>query len=193
MGFLPCWILQSGLSPGSLVRFAIGDGGLNCVDGKFEKADLQYISVSNRARAFADSYSKVNTLFLCIYCTRNFRESYFYELKLKHFIINFADHVSIYGPTFSPEGWRSRFSGFTGEPTRQAPWSRDVWLKRGETLGHCVVFFVETREYHIFLKIFSYLLASHTRCFDYRYFPPWKWKEKSKNSLPVLMTGINIY
>ncbi|XP_018482301.2 LOW QUALITY PROTEIN: uncharacterized protein LOC108853383 [Raphanus sativus] len=53
------FIKQSGLSPGSLVRFAIGDGGLNCVDGKFEKADLQYISVSNRARAFADSYSKI--------------------------------------------------------------------------------------------------------------------------------------
>ncbi|CAN6914513.1 hypothetical protein HID58_078149 [Brassica napus] len=53
------FVKQSGLSPGSLVRFAIGDGGLNCVDGKFEKADLQYISVSNRARAFADSYSKI--------------------------------------------------------------------------------------------------------------------------------------
>ncbi|CAL9226742.1 unnamed protein product [Arabidopsis halleri] len=53
------FVKQSGLSSGSLIRFAIGDGGLKCVDGRFEKADLQYIGVSNRARAFADSYSKI--------------------------------------------------------------------------------------------------------------------------------------
>lgn len=53
---------------GNLIRFAIGDGGLSCVDGRFEKADLQYIGVSNRARAFADSYSKVGTLFVDYYC-----------------------------------------------------------------------------------------------------------------------------
>lgn len=51
------------------------------MDGRFEKADLQYVSVSNRARAFADSYSKVTTLFLCILHT-NFRETMF----LKHLL-----------------------------------------------------------------------------------------------------------
>lgn len=29
------------------------------MDGKLEKADLHYLGKSNRARAFADSYSKV--------------------------------------------------------------------------------------------------------------------------------------
>lgn len=29
------------------------------MDGKLEKADLQYLGQSNRARTFADSYSKV--------------------------------------------------------------------------------------------------------------------------------------
>lgn len=67
-------ILQSGLSSGSLIRFAIGDGGLNCVDGRFEKADLQYIGVSNRSRAFADSYSKVGIFFLS-YCILTLEES----------------------------------------------------------------------------------------------------------------------
>lgn len=41
------------------MRFAISDGGLNFVDGKLEKADLHFLGKSNRARAFADSYSKV--------------------------------------------------------------------------------------------------------------------------------------
>ncbi|XP_052181679.1 uncharacterized protein LOC127794542 [Diospyros lotus] len=50
---------KSGLRPENLLRFAVSDGGLNFVDGKLEKADLQYIGKANRARAFADSYSKV--------------------------------------------------------------------------------------------------------------------------------------
>lgn len=48
-----------GLRSGNLLRFSIGDGGLSTVDGKLEKADLHYLGKSNRARAFADSYSKV--------------------------------------------------------------------------------------------------------------------------------------
>lgn len=32
---------------------------MSIVDGKLEKADLQYLGKANRARAFADSYSKV--------------------------------------------------------------------------------------------------------------------------------------
>ncbi|MBA0593103.1 uncharacterized protein LOC105764787 [Gossypium raimondii] len=52
-------IEKSGLHTGNLLRFAIGDGGLSFVDGKLEKADLIYLGKSNRARAFADSYSKV--------------------------------------------------------------------------------------------------------------------------------------
>lgn len=50
---------QLGLHSGSLLRFAIGDGGLSIVDGKLERADLHYLGKSNRARAFADSDSKV--------------------------------------------------------------------------------------------------------------------------------------
>ncbi|KAL6996970.1 hypothetical protein U1Q18_007093 [Sarracenia purpurea var. burkii] len=50
---------KSGLQSGNLLRFAVGDGGLNFVDGKLEKADLRYLGKANRARAFADSYSKV--------------------------------------------------------------------------------------------------------------------------------------
>ncbi|XVF49632.1 hypothetical protein PTKIN_Ptkin04bG0029000 [Pterospermum kingtungense] len=52
-------IEKSGLHSGNLLRFAISDGGLSFVDGKLEKADLNYLGKSNRARAFADSYSKV--------------------------------------------------------------------------------------------------------------------------------------
>ncbi|KAL2934492.1 Snurportin-1 [Bienertia sinuspersici] len=52
------FLLKSGLSPGNLLRFSISDGGLTFVDGKLEKADLQYQDKPNRARAFADSYSK---------------------------------------------------------------------------------------------------------------------------------------
>ncbi|GMN56629.1 hypothetical protein TIFTF001_025737 [Ficus carica] len=48
-----------GLHSGNLLRFAISDGGLSIVDGTLEKADLHYLGKSNRARAFADSYSKV--------------------------------------------------------------------------------------------------------------------------------------
>lgn len=50
---------KSGLCPGNLLRFSINDGGLTFVDGKLEKADLQYQDKPNRARAFADSYSKI--------------------------------------------------------------------------------------------------------------------------------------
>ncbi|KAF5476559.1 hypothetical protein F2P56_003303 [Juglans regia] len=50
---------KSGLCSGNLLRFAIGNGGLSFADGKLEKADLHYLGKSNRARAFADSYSKV--------------------------------------------------------------------------------------------------------------------------------------
>ncbi|XP_039026364.1 uncharacterized protein LOC120159936 [Hibiscus syriacus] len=53
------FIEKSGVQSGNLLRFAIGDGGLSFVDGKLEKADLIYLGKSNRARTFADSYSKV--------------------------------------------------------------------------------------------------------------------------------------
>ena len=58
---------QLGLRSGSLLRFAIGDGGLSIVDGKIEKADLHYLGKVNRARAFADSYSKVCAKYMCNY------------------------------------------------------------------------------------------------------------------------------
>ncbi|XP_031271004.1 uncharacterized protein LOC116129398 [Pistacia vera] len=53
------FIQKSELHSGSLLKFAIGDGGLSFVDGKLEKADLHYLGKTNRARMFADSYSKV--------------------------------------------------------------------------------------------------------------------------------------
>lgn len=55
-------IFQSGLRPGNLVRFTIGNGGLSFVDGRLQTADLHYLDKPNRARAFADSYSKVGGL-----------------------------------------------------------------------------------------------------------------------------------
>ncbi|KAM0060090.1 putative snurportin-1 [Helianthus debilis subsp. tardiflorus] len=53
------FIQETGLQSGNLVRFAVNDGGLTFVDGKLEKADLHYIGKVHRARAFADSYSKI--------------------------------------------------------------------------------------------------------------------------------------
>ncbi|KVI06211.1 snurportin-1 [Cynara cardunculus var. scolymus] len=53
------FIQETGLHPGNLVRFAVNEGGLTFVDGKLEKADLQCLGKVHRARAFADSYSKI--------------------------------------------------------------------------------------------------------------------------------------
>ncbi|KAJ6374499.1 hypothetical protein OIU78_030081 [Salix suchowensis] len=53
------FIQKSGLCTGNLLRFAISDGGLSFVDGKLVKADLHYLEKPNRARAFADSFSKI--------------------------------------------------------------------------------------------------------------------------------------
>ncbi|GAB4860802.1 hypothetical protein Ancab_035965 [Ancistrocladus abbreviatus] len=53
------FIQKSGVRPNNLLRFAIVGEGLIFVDGKLGKADIQYVGKSNRARAFADSYSKV--------------------------------------------------------------------------------------------------------------------------------------
>ncbi|PWA81841.1 hypothetical protein CTI12_AA184870 [Artemisia annua] len=53
------FIQEAGLRSGNLIRFAVNEGGLTFVDGKLEKADLQYIGKVPRARAFADSYSKI--------------------------------------------------------------------------------------------------------------------------------------
>lgn len=54
---------QTGLHSGNLVRFAVNDGGLTFVDGKLEKADLHFVGKVHRARAFADSYSKVTKFY----------------------------------------------------------------------------------------------------------------------------------
>ncbi|XP_010250733.1 PREDICTED: snurportin-1 [Nelumbo nucifera] len=53
------FVQKSGLRPGSFVRFAVSDEGMRFVDGKLEMANIHYIGKANRARAFADSYSKV--------------------------------------------------------------------------------------------------------------------------------------
>ncbi|CAL9764468.1 unnamed protein product [Musa acuminata subsp. burmannicoides] len=53
------FIQKSGLRAGNLLRFAIRDESVSLVDGKLEIGGLQFVSKANRARAFADSYSKV--------------------------------------------------------------------------------------------------------------------------------------
>ncbi|ERN09958.1 hypothetical protein AMTRI_Chr06g194380 [Amborella trichopoda] len=53
------FLQQKNLQPGALLRFAIGDGGLNIFDGKLDMADTNYIGKANRARVSADSYNKV--------------------------------------------------------------------------------------------------------------------------------------
>nr|XP_043614818.1 snurportin-1 [Erigeron canadensis] len=53
------FIQETGLNSGNLLRFAVNEGGLTFVDGKLEKANLQYVGKVHRARAFADSYSKI--------------------------------------------------------------------------------------------------------------------------------------
>ncbi|CAI9093361.1 OLC1v1028848C1 [Oldenlandia corymbosa var. corymbosa] len=53
------FIQKTGLRAGNLLRFAVNDGGLCFVDGRLERADLHYLGPSNRARTFADSYSKI--------------------------------------------------------------------------------------------------------------------------------------
>lgn len=58
---------QTELHPGNLLRFTVGEGGLRFLDGKLEKADLQYLGKVNRARAFADSYSKVSWYMINVY------------------------------------------------------------------------------------------------------------------------------
>ncbi|KAJ4835220.1 hypothetical protein Tsubulata_021047 [Turnera subulata] len=68
------FIQKSGLSSGDLLRFAIGDGGLSIVDGKLEKADLLYLGRPNRARAFADSYSKVMFQHTVRHCPLKFED-----------------------------------------------------------------------------------------------------------------------
>lgn len=53
------FIQKAGLKPGNLLRFAVSNDGLHFANGKLGKADLQYLNKVNRARTFADSYSKV--------------------------------------------------------------------------------------------------------------------------------------
>ena len=50
---------QSNLRAGSLLRFAVTDGGLKLAEGRLEMADLVFIEKSNSRRGFADCYSKV--------------------------------------------------------------------------------------------------------------------------------------
>lgn len=53
------FIQKEGLHPGNFLRFAVRDEGVKLVNGKLEIVDTQYVGKANRARAFADSYSKV--------------------------------------------------------------------------------------------------------------------------------------
>lgn len=63
-----CGGLQTGLQAGNLLRFSVGEGGLSFADGKMERADLHYLGKPNRARAFADSFSKVRRHFKLAAC-----------------------------------------------------------------------------------------------------------------------------
>ncbi|KAL1556417.1 snurportin-1-like [Salvia divinorum] len=53
------FIQKTGSQTGELLRFSINEGALYFKDGQLERADLNYLGKPNRARAFADSYSKV--------------------------------------------------------------------------------------------------------------------------------------
>lgn len=54
-------ILQSNLRAGNLLRFAVRDERVKLVDGKMQIGELQFVGKPNRARAFADSHSKVSS------------------------------------------------------------------------------------------------------------------------------------
>lgn len=54
-------IPQSNLRPGNLLRFAVRDESVKLVDGKMQIDQLQFVGKPNRARAFADSHSKVSS------------------------------------------------------------------------------------------------------------------------------------
>lgn len=59
INFLNCYVMQSSVQPGNLLRFSIRDEAVRFVDGKLEIGDMQFTGKPNRGRAFADSYSKV--------------------------------------------------------------------------------------------------------------------------------------
>ncbi|KAK1259292.1 hypothetical protein QJS04_geneDACA015474 [Acorus gramineus] len=53
------FVQKLGLRSGNLLRFAVSDDGIRLVNEKLEVANIHYIARASRARAFADSYSKV--------------------------------------------------------------------------------------------------------------------------------------
>ncbi|WVZ73234.1 hypothetical protein U9M48_021566 [Paspalum notatum var. saurae] len=54
------FIQKSNLRPGNLLRFSVRDESVKLVDGKMQISELQFVGKPNRARAFADSHSKVS-------------------------------------------------------------------------------------------------------------------------------------
>ncbi|XP_020592303.1 snurportin-1 isoform X2 [Phalaenopsis equestris] len=84
LGFLERDFLQkSGLQAGNLLRFSVIDECVKIVDGKLELGDLQYIGKANRARAFADSYSKV-----------------FFQYTARHSPLRFHDLIAFLNPNY---------------------------------------------------------------------------------------------
>lgn len=63
--------VQSNLRPGNLLRFAVKDERVKLVDGKMEISELQFVGKPNRARAFADSHSKVSGHLRMHFCWEN--------------------------------------------------------------------------------------------------------------------------
>ncbi|PKA61271.1 hypothetical protein AXF42_Ash006168 [Apostasia shenzhenica] len=53
------FLQQSGSQIGYLLRFTVKDESVRIADGKLQLGDIKFISRANRARAFADSYSKI--------------------------------------------------------------------------------------------------------------------------------------
>lgn len=53
------FLQKAGLRTGNLLRFSVRDEGVRLVDGKLNMGDIHFVGKVNRARAFADSYSKV--------------------------------------------------------------------------------------------------------------------------------------
>lgn len=58
--YISYMILQSNLRAGNLLRFAVRDESVKLMDGKMQIGELQFVGKPNRARAFADSHSKVS-------------------------------------------------------------------------------------------------------------------------------------
>ncbi|KAL0925388.1 hypothetical protein M5K25_003714 [Dendrobium thyrsiflorum] len=74
-------IQKSSLQAGNFLRLSVIDECVRIVDGKLELGDLKFVGKANRARAFADSYSKV-----------------FFQYTARHSPLQFQDLIASLDP-----------------------------------------------------------------------------------------------